>query len=278
MVPEFPEFSRAQCERLRRLHRSGVQIVQVEPFLATLEALHSRFEAGASPEEVDGHPTQGPVYRAERQYTAALLGYYGVSARRDFERIVEALCLFARADAARGRLRESMRARELVPWLLLGEDLYVEAGVLHAGLVPELRRHAPEGVTVQARWLGPGSAEEADGAPLLTTGDRLTLAFARGDGQDPEKLRLLAARSLVQVALSIKDERVPGPGDPFPHARDDAETNRLVEGLSLEDCRRLFAALRSLPPSAARAAVEGHVRGLDGEPAPPDPPGGAYSP
>jgi hypothetical protein len=107
----------------------------------------------------------------------------------------------------------------------------------------------------------------------LTTGDRLTLAYARGDGQDRKALRLLAARSLVQVGLSIKEEMVPGADDPFPHARDDTKTNQLVEGLALEDCRRLFATLRSLPPPAAQMAVEEYVRRSGGEAPEPNPRG-----
>jgi hypothetical protein len=259
LAPEFPEYSRRQCELLRRRHQVGVRIVQVEPFLAALETIHARFEAGGRPQEVEADPTLGPVYRAEKRWFSALLAYYVASAGPDLDRAVEAVCTFARVDAERGQVRDAMRARELVTYLDSSRRLYVEAGPLHLGLVEQLRRRAPEGVSVEPRWLSAGQEALEAAPPPPAPGDQLTLAFARGDGPDRDQARLLAARSLIQAAMTIKEEMAPTPENPYPHARDDAESGRLVGYLRYEDCRRLLPAVRSRPPLAARAEVERYL-------------------
>jgi hypothetical protein len=259
LAPEFPEYSRRQCELLRRRHQAGVRIVQVEPFLAALETIHARFEAGGRPQEMEAHPSLGPVYRAEKRWFSALLAYYVASAGPDLDRAVGAICTFARVDAERGHVRDAMRARELVAYLDSSRHLYVEAGPLHLGLVEQLRRRAPEGVPVQPRWLSAGQDVLEAAPPPLAPGDELTLAFARGHELDRDRARLLAARSLIQAAMTIKEEMPPTPEDPYPHARDDAASGRLVGRLRYEDCRRLFPAIRSRPPLAARAAVERYL-------------------
>jgi hypothetical protein len=259
LTPEFPEYSRRQCELLRRRHEAGVRIVQVEPFLAALETIHARFEAGERPREMEVHPSLGPVYRAEKRWFSALLVYYVASAGPDFDRAVDAVCTFARVDAERGHVRDAMRARALVTYLDSSRRLYVEAGPLHLGLVEQLRRHAPKGILVQPRWLSAGPVALEAAPPPPASGDQLTLAFAGGDELDQDQARLLAARSLIQAAMTIKEEVPPTPEDPYPHARDDDETGRLVDRLRYEDCRRLFPAVRSRPPRAARAVVEGDL-------------------
>jgi hypothetical protein len=259
LTPEFPEYSRRQCELLRRRHQSGVRIVQVEPFMAALEAIHTRFEAGGHPQEMESHPTRGPVYRAEKRWSSALLAYYAAAAGPDLDRAVEAVCSFARVDAERGHVRDAMRARELVRCLDSGRRLYVEAGLLHSGLVEQLRRHVPVGVPVHPRWLSAGTDARGAAPPPLAPGDQLTLAFARGEGPDRDRAHLLAARSLVQAAITIKEEMPPTPENPYPHARDDAVSGRLVGRLGYEDCRRLLPAIRSRSPLASRAVVEEYL-------------------
>jgi hypothetical protein len=254
-----PEFSRRQYELLRRRHREGVRIVQVEPFMAVLETIHSRFDAGDGPREIEAHSDWGPVYRAEKRWFGALLAYYAAAAGSDFDRAVSAVCAFAGVDAERGHLRDAMRARELVRYLDSSRPLYVEAGPLHLGLIAQLRRRAPDGVSVQPRWLSAGQGVLEAAPPPLAPGDELTLAFAGGNGVDRDRARLLAARSLIQAAMTVKEEMPPTPEDPCPHARDDTESGRLVGRLRYEDCRRLFPAVRSQPPLAARAVVEGHL-------------------
>ena len=256
LVPEFPEYSSRQCAMLRTLYLDGgIEVVQVEPFMAELEAIHDGFESGGRPEELREDPTRWRVYRAERAWTDALFGYYAASGGADFDRTVDAVCAFARVDARRGRLRDAMRARQLTALATGGGGVYAEAGYIHAGLVGELRRAAP-GIPVRPLWLNAAEIRELRGAvPLLGPGDRLTLALARGGEVDRAWSRLLAARSLVHVAVSVQEEMLPTPEHPFPHLADDVETCRLVGRLSFADCRVLYPKVRTLSPPDARRVV-----------------------
>jgi hypothetical protein len=261
LVPEFPEYSRRQCVMLRRLHRQGLQVVQVEPFMAELEAIHDLFDAGGKPGDLEHNVIRWQVYLAEKRWTSALLAYYAASASNDFDQMTDAVCTFARADAERGRLRDAMRADQLAG--LLSEDggIFAEAGYVHAGLIGALRRRVPAGVPVRPRWLMAPVVHELSGSSLLLApGDRLTLAMTcrhrRKRALDQTTARLLAARSLIQVIISVKEEMVPCADLPFPHTLDDIRSCQLVERLGYEDCRHLYAAARNLPSSESRALVE----------------------
>jgi hypothetical protein len=261
LMPEFPAYSRRQCATLRRLHRRGVQVVQVEPYMAELESIHGLFEAGGRPGDLRGHPLRWPVYQAEHRWFGALLSYYAAAAGSDFERAVDAVCAFAEADAERGRLRDAMRAARLVGLLPPSGGLYVEAGSIHAGLAQELRRRVPDSVPVRTRWLTAAAIDAPGGSSTpLAPGDQLTLDFVQRGTVQRERARLLAARGLIQVAMSVKEEMLPTADTPFPHALDDLHTCRLVDDLSIEDCRELFPLVRSLPLTELRKTVERHRR------------------
>ena len=54
------------------------------------------------------------MYLAERNATKALLDYYQIAVTGSFEETVAAVKQFARMDAARFRLRDSLRAQEII--------------------------------------------------------------------------------------------------------------------------------------------------------------------
>jgi hypothetical protein len=261
MVAEFPEYSRRQYEIIRRLHRNGVLILQMDPFMADLERIHDLFDAGHSPDDIDRDAVLRPVYSAERRWTGALLGYYAASSADEFERVVGAVCDFARADAARGRLRDRMRARQIASLVEnVRGGIYVEAGSVHAGLVGALRRRLPDGVRVLPRWLlGDVVRELGETSPIGAPGDLLTLAHTVGRSLPLDLEKLLAARSLIHVAISSKEELLPSPDEPFPHTSEEVQVRRLVDQLDCDDCRRLFPVVRSRPHVAARTEVESYL-------------------
>jgi hypothetical protein len=261
LIPEFPIYSRHQSFMLRRMHDRGVRIVQMEPYMAELEAIHDLFESGGRPADLQSSPTRWQVYQAEKQATGALIDYYAASAGPDFDRVVDAVCDFARADAERGRLRDAMRAEGVVEAFAdEGGGVYVEAGSVHAGLVGQLRRRLTADTPVRPRWLSAAAVRRLGGASLpFAPGDLLTFAFAGRRARDRARTRLLAARSLVHVAISVKDEMLPTPEDSEPHAREELETWRLVGHLAVDDCRRLYAAIRSRPQPESRATVRRYL-------------------
>ncbi len=261
VFPEFPAYSERQCEVLRRLHADGVRVVQIEPFLSELEAIHDGFENGVRPEDFEAGTIRWRVYQAERRWTGALLGYYTASGGPEFDRVVDAVCTFARIDAERGRLRDVMRARRVVGLLPEEGGVYVEAGYLHTRLIGELRHGVQDGVPVRPRWLMASVVRGLDGCSMhLAPGDRLTVAYAHGHTGCGDEERLLAARSLIQITMTVKDEMVPTPATPYPHIADEIKTIELVNRLGFEGCRKLYPRVKSLPPAEARAVVEDAVK------------------
>lgn len=266
IAPAFPVFARASCQLWRRVHRSGVRVVQVDPFLEELGRIHDFFEAGGKPDQIPRASGRRMVYDAERECTGALVAFYAIAARRRFEEIVDSTLRFARLDAARTRLRDRMRADAVLEAAAGGRRVYVEAGYLHHALWLELRRHRGARGEVRAVWLlEPVLRRRSGRRQLLAPGDRLTLAYLFRPDRHPPRARLLAARSLVSVKLETKEEMLPG-ADPFPHTTDELETAALVEGLSYADCEELYGAIRGMSDADARARVREYRAGLDRAP------------
>ena len=256
----FPRFARRSCQLLRDLHAEGREILQIDPFMDRLLEIHDLFGAGGSPEEVREGTPHHPVYQAERRCTSALLDYYRKSMGPDFDEIVASTLAFAKADAARGRLRDRLRAEKMASVVGSYESVYVEAGDLHVALLPELKRRIPSTTLLQPVYLMDPAVRRFGGkCRALGPGDILTLIYGfRPDYVGP-RADLLAARNLVQVKILNKEEMEDEQGF-FPHTRDQIESNRLVEGLSYPECRGLFREIRSLETEEARQRVRAYRR------------------
>lgn len=259
---EFPRYAAATLRLLRKLHRQGAVIVQCEPYLQLLAEVHELFEQGGRPADIAPGSLLEAVYRHEQQWTAALLCYYGASATKPFGEVVDAVVRFARADGARGRLRDRLRAAAITAlWQEhAGASAYVEAGYLHHALLLELRRRLPRGA-LSPRWLlEPVCRPELGCRQLLSPGDRLTLQLSlRPAAPSTPRTTLLAARSLVFVKLIDKHEVLPTPETPYPHHQAELEAARLVGGLSYDDCRQLFGEIRQQTEAQAACTVRSRV-------------------
>ena len=255
---EYPTFAEASCHMLQRLQAKGRRILPSEPFTERLIDIHAHFAAGGRPAALASDERLWPVYQAERKATGRLLALYGAAAARRFDRMVEAACAFAAADAARFILRDQLRAASIAR-LIDGLDgkVYVEAGYLHLGLLRELRRLFPASAVIRPVFL---LREVYRGAGYKThlfgPGDLLTLAFIFDRSLNETQQHLLAARSLVYNQLIVKEEMRPG-REAFPDARDDLAVIRYVNRLSYRDCRRLCGRIVDLDPQAARRAARG---------------------
>lgn len=256
---EFPAFSVEMCRRLRRLHEEGRQIFQVEPYLEGLAAIHEFFAEGGSPEGLQPDTLPFYIHRAERSATGALIAYYGASARGGFEEAVAAVVRFARADAARLRLRDSLRAQALAARVAAFDSSYVECGEIHFALWRELRRRLPAGIAASARFLGREAlAGIGAGRRPASPGDALTLRYVfNPPGERPPTTgeTLWAARAMIHAKILGKEEQAAGE-EPFPHLMDELRCTRAVGRLSLEQCRALFAAFRRAGTEEARRLLE----------------------
>jgi hypothetical protein len=257
---EYPAFSRHMCQLLRELQAKGKKIFQVEPFLEILLGIHEFFAEGHRPAELNKKSVQYPVYLAERNATKALLDYYQTAMTGSFEVAVGAVKQFARMDAARFRLRDSLRAQELKLKVGKYSSSYIEAGVIHYPLWRLLRKQMVQPEPVQVLQL----ADEAlktmgDKGHLYGPGDQLTLLYVfHPNLAATRRETLLAARSIIFSKISAKEE-VTDELERFPHLRDELACIRMTRQLGLDDCRRLFPLVRRAKSSGARQLVARHL-------------------
>lgn len=255
---EFPAHAESLCGLVRQLVREGRAVLQVEPYLETLNGLHDLFASGGSAADIDSDSPAARVYRAERAATRALVDYYRVSLAGDFEAVVESVKTFARADAARLRLRDSMRAAAVIELLDRRDEerFYVEAGYIHWALWGELRRGLGGRGRVRVVFpLEPVVRHLSGRRQVLGPGDCLTLIYVFHPSSTAPVLDLLAARSLIYIKILTKEEDTASNAE-YPHTQDEIGCLNAVRQLSFEDCRSLFMRLRARSTAAARAMVE----------------------
>lgn len=255
----FPEFERLMCGLLRELHSEGRQVIQIEPYLETLLQIHEILASGKTPAEIVEDPRLVEVYEAEKRATGALLTYYRDSLEAPFDDVIDAVKTFARADANRLVLRERLRAEAIKPLVSDKRDIYIEAGYIHYPLFRYLRKLLAPAQRIRVVYLLAPVVRRLGGRRRnMGPGDILTLHYAL-HGRSPEDIEdLLAARSLIYIKLLQKDELLPGASD-APHSEDEVSVNRMVDRLSIEDCRVLFHRIRLTKREGALREVEAYL-------------------
>lgn len=262
MSPGFPKFSERQCLLLQRLFALGKVVLQVDPFLEILSGIHDFFGDGGRPEDIEPFSDRRAVYDAEKAWTDALLAYYRASVTDDFERALGAVKAFARADAARGLLRDRLRARKLLELIRPFERVYVEAGYIHLALWIELRKRLPAGWKARrVHLMAPVTRPLGGSHTVLGPGDQLTLLYTFRSRYEGPRADLLAARSLLHLRLLDQEEE--GPAClPFPHTRNEIDSALVVRNLSLEDCRRVYRRIQGKPKDEARLIIRAEAASL----------------
>jgi len=257
---EYPEFSREMYRLLRELHATGKKIYQIEPFLEVLLSIHELFATGHTPDDLPKNSLQWPVYQAEREATGALLAYYQIAMKGSFEQTVRAILKFARADAARFRLRDSLRAQALAPLIEKNPSAYIEAGVIHFQLWRLLRQKLQAPDRVRPVFQADDALKEInESGHLYGPGDQLTLLYIFHPSiAETQQNRLLAARAIIYAKIIAKQEIVPDNGK-YPHIQDELHCIRTAGKLSLQDCRELFPLIRRAKTAEARQLVADYL-------------------
>jgi hypothetical protein len=253
---EYPAFSRKMCRLLQGLKSEGKMIYQVEPYLESLVSIHDFFADGHGPEDLSKASLQYPVYLAERKATGALLQYYQTAMNGSFEETIEAIQQFARLDAARFRLRDSLRAQALAPMIDNVGSAFIEAGAIHHFLWQLLRRRISRPHRLKAKFLADDALQTIDeSGHLYGPGDQLTLLYIyHPQTGQLERGALLAARSIIYSKLVGKIE-IDQEIENLPHLRNELACIRLTNQLSLNECRQLFPRLRRSSTRDARHIV-----------------------
>jgi len=261
MDVEYPLFSRAMCQRLQELKADGKQIFQVEPYLEALLDIHDFFADGGAPQDLPRDSLLYPVYLAERRATGALLAYYRTVMTGSFEESLECIKQFARHDAARFRLRDSLRAQALERLVQPFSSAYIEAGVIHYYLWRLLRQRVSSSRDLRLVFLADRALSTmGKKGHLYGPGDQLTLLYIfHPNLNQPERESLLAARALVYAKMIAKDEIVDAPHT-MPHVLNELACIRLAARLSLDDCRRLFHQIRRISTDEAYEMVSDFLR------------------
>ena len=257
---EFQEFSLGQLDMVKGWHNQGKAILQVEPYQQKLIQIHELLASGNSRQEVENLPEFKEVYAAESSASRTLLTFYATAHTAPFAKVVAAVKEFARADAARFRLRDTLRAEALAPLSGQFSKLYVEAGYIHLFLVRALARLVSGKARLRPKVLHASRSLPAIHRPRpLGPGDLLTLHYIFAAPLSRDKEDLLAARSLIHIQLLRKYEMAPGP-DPTPHLTDEIQAYRLSSRLSFQDCANLYPQIRTATPEEAVAMVTRYVK------------------
>jgi hypothetical protein len=158
-----------------------------------------------------------------------------------FDRTVQSVIQFAREDAARFRLRDSLRARALAPLLRRHPSAYVEAGMMHYSLWRRLQKKLPRTGELKLKFLDEMALSKRGlKGRLYAPGDLLTLIYIFHPKRvDTDREALLAARALIHSKLIAKTEVAAEQGD-IPHLMDEIKCIQTVRRLSLYECRDLF--------------------------------------
>mgnify|MGYP005853146421 CR=1 FL=1 len=245
---------------MRELHGEGKPLLQVEPFLEHLLAIHLFFADGHAPADLVPDSDRHRVYKAEREATGALLDYYQVVMNGSFEATLEAVIRFARCDAARFRLRDALRAEAVAERITGHRSVFVEAGSIHLSMWHRLRQAAPAPVNVKPVFIAHEALKSLGETGLLFgPGDQLTLTFIfHPDLKETHRGRLLAARALIYTKL-IEKEEVTARENTFPHWLNELACIRKVKQLDLADCKRLFPLIRGFGSVDARRLVDDYL-------------------
>jgi len=229
----FPIYSKHQCEVLRRLYGMGKKILQIDPYLETIERIREAVERGELDKIKDERVEL--VQRTEREANLAWLDYNEAFLRRDFDELVDATVRFTKADAERFKVRDRMRAEEIAE--SVDGDVLVEAGQIHILLPRFLEEMGFEVSTINL----PETIARRLGIELYPNpGNELTKRFMLGEDVDEEEARLMAARGIIYISLVPKEEMLPTEEKPYPHLVEENKIAKAVSKLSYEGCKRLF--------------------------------------
>jgi len=243
---EYPAFSTEQCRLLIKLHRSGQKIIQSEPYYEHLFVVQDFFADGHAPDELDRSTEQYQVYLHEKKATGTLIDYYQANQTNDFDHIVEAVHTFAAADAARFKLRDRLRAREIAERLKEFTSVCIEAGPMHLLLYRYLRKSLPAGWQIRPRFVENHALTQLGcRTGVYGPGDALTAHYLLGNVHSVERRNLLAARALIFMKIIEKEEMTDWQND-FPHLKNESTASRLVRELSYQRCKILFAEIEGL--------------------------------
>ena len=255
----YPEFTFGQYQMLRQFFKAGKQIVQIEPYLEQLLNIQY-FLTEHRPEEIEANTIANAVYSAEHKATKSLIEYYNEVRGNDFRQILSTMNSFAKADAARFILRDSLRANRILEILDPYKSTYIEAGSIHLLLSKLLVQGLSKKWHLQVHSIDREIVKILNHTShLFSPGDELTLSYILGQKVSQRKWELQCAQTLIYSKIVSKEETLDS-DETYPHTRDEIESIAAVQTLSIEDCKNLFQRMRKLQKTEAVILVRNYSK------------------
>ena len=218
--------------------------------------IHDFFADGHSPGDLPQPSLLFEVYSKEKNATGKLLHYYGAVRGDNFNDIIESVKDFARADAERFRLRDTLRAESIANYLHNTTSVYIEAGPMHILLKELIKENLPDKWDMQTITIEQLLLEEHGiNGNIYSPGDELTANYILQENFDAEVEDLLSARSLIYAKIVTKEE-LAEPSSLYAHAHNEHEVIERVNALSINECEQLFFEIRNLPTATAKEYVD----------------------
>jgi hypothetical protein len=240
----FPEFVKETLLLMKSLYNQGKVILQVEPYLEIVSKLQNVGEKEGNLENLLEDPEIKEVYLRENKAVGKLIEFYEASVGDDFSKIISTVKDFSKADAERFRLRDYLRAKAILKILPPKGKIYIESGTIHIYFKKLLHIYLKGTWKISHKFLLEDFLKPKFNKPwIFPPGELLTLRYILKRKENPQMEDLLAARSLIYIKIIPKEEIIPTPEDPFPHATREISAINMVNKLSFEDCKILYKSL-----------------------------------
>ena len=231
----FPVYTFYEALLLKKLYHNGKIIMQSEPYLEILERIYSSIIDG----KISDDPEIKMIKTIEGKCTEKLIKYHESFLKGDFDEMVQRTIEFSKADAQRFKVRDYMRAKEIVKIAdKTDKKLLVEAGQIHVLLPEYIKRLSGKDVDVISI---PEIAANYCGIKMIDNpGNELTKIFILNKKCNEENLKLLAARGLIYISMISKTEMLPSRDKPFPHLLEETKIAEFAYSLSYDECKKKF--------------------------------------
>ncbi|MGQ9570241.1 MAG: hypothetical protein ACUVUQ_05245, partial [Thermodesulfovibrionales bacterium] len=225
-----------------------------------LMQIHERFFKGENPADVIKTPELKDVYETEKKATKALLHFYESSLNRSFPLVIEAVKNFARADAKRFQLRDTMRAKAISEVISEAQNIFIEAGAIHTHLEKVLRELLGNKCEINPAFLLEPFVEKLTGKKkFFAPGDILTEHYIFQRRRDTDFENLQAARSLIYIQILKKEEMKPTRKERTPHLKDEIRAIELSNKLTFHQCEEIYQKIRFLDRQKALEIIQKYI-------------------
>lgn len=242
----FPIYTYFLSDLLKNLYQMGKQILQIEPYLETIQRIQRSIEEGTF-SEVTKDDEAERIRLIEKKSFGAFIEYQEAFMRGDFEELVEKTIEFSKVDAERFRFRDRLRFQkilELIDEVKSKSDdpglkLLIEAGSIHSFL-PSSLEHSLESDYIRSLNLKEEAAKMLGLEIVKNPGTRLTEVFIREMEMEEGEIETLGARSLVYISKISPEEMLPENSNRFPHLLEELKITKEVDRMDYATCKREF--------------------------------------